>query len=282
MDLKYVEKLLSSLEEILQSLIPARELYSERLGTINSVCLELKRHILKAGFSDDIQEIYFFKKLKPRFYALLIFEVEFYNIISSSPNGTQQKMYDYYLREISYIDRVFSHKAFLYQYFLADEAALDRSYFLRSTMDHRLSEMQGIADGIVDEGFSTNQDYAIAKFMAFEKLREIILDKLASLDPTSGIELTARNPFKKKPLNWTDDKVNLVELAYGIYLMGSLNNGKASLADIVSLLEETLKIDLGYVYRKFVDISRRKSTSFTKYLDLMGLRVNSYIADGNR
>ena len=282
MDLKHVEKLLSNLEAILESLTPAGQLYSERLGTINSVCLELKRHILKTGFSDEIQEIYFFKKLKPRFYALLIFEVEFYNIISSSPKATQQKLYDYYLLELSYIDRVFSHKAFLYQYFLADEAALDRSYFLRSTMDHRLSVTDGITSESADDGFSTNQDYTIAKFMAFEKMREIIVNKLASIDPESGIKFTARNPFKKKPLNWTDDKVKLVELAYGIYLTGSLNNGKASLVDIVSLLEETLKIDLGYVYRKFVDISRRKSKSFTTYLDLMSLRVNSYIADGNR
>ncbi|RZJ88128.1 MAG: hypothetical protein EOO20_14415 [Chryseobacterium sp.] len=281
MDLKYVETLLSNLEEILESLTPATQLYSERLGTINSVCLELKTHVLKTGFSDDIQEIFFFKNLKPRFYAHLIFEVEFYNITSSSPKNTNQKLYDYYLLELSYIDRVFSHNAFLYQYFLAEEVALDKSYFLRSTVDNRLSATNGIANGSADEAFSTNQDYTVAKFMAFEKLRKIILDKLASLDPKSGIEFTGRNPFKKKSLNWTDDKVNLVELAYGIYLMGSLNNGKASLGDVVGMLEESLKIDLGYVYRKFVDISRRKSSSYTKYLDLMGMRINSYITEGH-
>jgi hypothetical protein len=134
--------------------------------------------------------------------------------------------------------------------------------------------------GVFDEGFSTNQDYNFAKFRALEKLQDYIIERIRLIyirpEPVIPDVLLSRGKLK-----WTDEKIKLVELAYGIFLSGSLNNGKLEIADVVHWLEQSLNIDLGVAYRKFISIGRRKNLSYTKYLDEMREKIESYIAEKN-
>jgi hypothetical protein len=76
--------------------------------------------------------------------------------------------------------------------------------------------------------------------------------------PDDGIEI-----------KWTGDVINVIELAYGLWLTGQINNGNASLNQIVRWLEKNLSVSIGIAQRKFSEISRRKRISITKYLDQM-------------
>jgi len=124
---------------------------------------------------------------------------------------------------------------------------------------------------ISDDVFSTPKDYLFAKFIALEKLRNLIIAKVDVLDGVIKKELSAK--LLSTSLCWTAGKTDLVELAYGIYL----NDGKAELKDIVLWLENSLSVNLGYIYRKFIDITRRKTLSYNHYLNEMISRINSHV-----
>jgi len=281
MDTKFVDELYYKLEGELIGLGNTTEFYPRRLAAISSALKELKEHILLEGFLTDWDEIMFFKFIKPRFYMLYIYEVEFFNLISGVPVGTDDMVRDYYISELSFIKRFYSLHSFLYDYYSREEEAMDNAFFLRRNLDALLPDVAGICViGICDDGFSTNQDYNFAKFRALEKLQDYILERIRLIyvrpEPVIPDTLLSRSKLK-----WTDEKIKLVELAYGIFLSGSLNNGKLEIADVVSWLEQSLGIDLGVAYRKFISIGRRKNLSYTKYLDEMRGKIESYIAEKN-
>ncbi|NDV79793.1 RteC domain-containing protein [Dysgonomonas sp. 511] len=57
-------------------------------------------------------------------------------------------------------------------------------------------------------------------------------------------------------LEWTDYKINLIELAYSI--SGSINNGNASMARIIRCLEFIFQVDLGNFYDTLGELNTRK------------------------
>ena len=221
------------------------------------------------GFSSPLEEIHFFKNIKPKFYSRRIFLVEQFNIISNIPEDTTTKILAYYKKEISFIRRYFNQNKLIYQYYLSDESALDAKYFLRN---NRLSTFPALNFPESE----TNGDYFFAKFLAFEELRRFLIDRMRIVEDECN-RLVMNKITSVTTQRWTDDKVNLVELAYGLYFMGSINNGNADILEIVALLEDSFKIELGGVYRSFVDISRRKTLSYTKYLDAMRNEISRHI-----
>jgi len=281
MDTKFVDALYYKLEGELIGLGNSIEFYPRRLAAISGALKELKGHVLDSGFLTDLDEVMFFKFIKPRFYMLYIYEVELFNLISGVPVGTDDMVRDYYISELSFIKRFYSLNSFLYDYYAREEEAMDNTFFLRRNLDALLPDVAGVGVvGIFDDGFSTNQDYNFAKFRALEKLQDYILERIRLIyvrpEPVIPDALLSRDKLK-----WTDEKIKLVELAYGIFLSGSLNNGKLEIADVVGWLEQSLGIDLGVAYRKFISIGRRKNLSYTKYLDEMREKIDGYIAEKN-
>lgn len=221
------------------------------------------------GFQSNLEEIEFFKRIKPKFYSKKIFLVEQFNIISNIPEETTIKILAYYKKEISFLRRYFNQNQFIYQYYRSAESALDEKYFLRNT---RVS----VFPALNFPEFETNGDYIFAKFLAYEELRRFLLGRIKTVENESN-SLLAKQITAVSAQMWTDEKVNLVELAYGLYFMGSINNGNADILEIVALLEDSFKIELGGVYRSFIDISRRKTLSYTKYLDAMRDKISNHI-----
>ena len=70
-----------------------------------------------------------------------------------------------------------------------------------------------------------------------------------------------QTPLKKdasKKLNWTADKINLVELIYALFFSKCINNGNVKIKEIIEIFEDIFSIDLGEYYRTYVEIKRRK------------------------
>lgn len=76
------------------------------------------------------------------------------------------------------------------------------------------------------------------------------------------------------PLQWTGNAIDLVELIYGIYEMGCINNGKMPLKQLAPLLYKIFGVESKDCYRFYVDIKRRKNESRTYFLDKMQERLN--------
>jgi len=283
MDNEFIDELYYKLEGELIGMGDSTEFYPRRLAAISGALKELKARVLLEGFLTDRDEVMFFKFIKPRFYMLYIHEVELFNLISGVPVGTDDMVRDYYISELSFIKRFYSLHSFLYDYYSREEEAMDNAFFLRRNLDSLLPDVAGICMiGIGDDGFSTNQDYNFAKFRALEKLQDYILERIRLIYVRPEPVLPADLLLVKGKLQWTDEKIKLVELAYGIFLSGSINGGKLEIADVVAWLERSLNIDLGVAYRKFISIGRRKNVSYTKYLDEMREKIVGYISEKDK
>jgi hypothetical protein len=232
-------------------------------------------YITKDPFKDKKEEVHFFKFIKPRFYAHYIFEVALYNLFTGKPRVDEEQLRAYYMDELRFIQRTFRQHAFLYQYHRLGATELDELYFVRG------EEIQSVLIPEVpklDNSFSTSGDYLFSKFKAYEMLQEYIAHELANIGKPEPMPFV-RSDKNNKPLKWTGDKVNLVEVIYAIHFTGQLNNGNADISQVIQFMEKHLQIDLSRAYRDFIDIRNRKVSSPTRYIDQMRESIHKRIDD---
>lgn len=229
------------------------------LPLITGVLNDIKKEVLEIGFENPEAEIYFFKHIKPAFYALQVYEADLFTIEMNRPVATAEMLRAYYEQELSYIFRLFRIHAFHYQYYKTNASILDAQYFTRHGEPSDIPILENFDP---NPGFSTPLDYLFSKFIAAERMQEYLLDQLNS---------TVR-PLKTKPgpiMRWTGEAINLVEVAYGFWLTGQLNDGNATITDIVLWLEEKLAVKIGVPNARWAQIGARTHSSPTKYLDRM-------------
>ena len=68
--------------------------------------------------------------------------------------------------------------------------------------------------------------------------------------------------------------IDLVELIYGIYVMGCINNGNMPLKQLAPLLYKIFGVDSKDCYRFYTDIKRRKNERRTYFIDRMQEKLN--------
>ena len=270
---KFIEKLsrqlADGLADIASKKLSAEKRLSASLQLIRILLHLLREQVLLQPFKDKPDEIYFFKNVKILFLSAKIFELERYNLEQNRPIATWEKLRTYYESELEIIRRFFRQYAYLYQYYRTGLTEMDELYFVRGV------EVPAVLIpefGEPDPEFSTCGDYLFAKFKAYEELQDYILEqiRLGSL----ASQLILPNGYQSKPLYWTGESINLVELGYGLFDSGQLNNGQAGVNDIFKWLEEHFNVSIGIPARRFVEIKRRKRLSRTRFLDNMRESVN--------
>ncbi|MEO3405484.1 RteC domain-containing protein [Mucilaginibacter sp. CAU 1740] len=273
-----IRKLLTQLTDGLadiagQQLTPEKRL-SNSLQHIRSLLSMLREQVQQKRFDDQNSEIHFFKEVKPKFLSAKIFALEQYNIEQSKPVGTWEKQLAFYQSELEIINRCFRHHAYMYQYYRIGLTELDKLYFLRGA---EVPSFFVPEFGEADPEFSTCGDYLFSKFNAYERLQEFILEQIRF--GTLASEIKQHGSYQSKPLSWTGESINLVELGYGLLDSGQLNNGNAGVNDIFKWLEEHFGVSIGIPARRFVEIKRRKRLSRTRFLDNLRESVNRKIEE---
>jgi hypothetical protein len=241
----------------------------ERLNTalkaVDQVISELKEFISQYQFKDDEEEIDFFKNIKPEILAFRIEEGLKYNLMINKPIGTIEIQLKYFEEELNARQSFFRMNNFHYQYYKNVFTSLDNNYFLRRSGPLPVP----IADiPEPDTEFSTPMSYLFSKFIAYEHMQYYILEQMALLKHPE-FTMLHQTTDHAMDLKWTGDSINVVELAYGLWLTGQLNNGNASLNQIVRWLETNLHVTIGIVQRRFTEIAKRKRLSITKFIDQM-------------
>lgn len=224
------------------------------------------REFLKGyTFITSQEEIEFFKYVKPEILSYRIEEGLRYNLTVNKPIGTTDIQLIYFEEELKALHSFFRMNAFYYQYYRNKFSELDSVFFLRNSGPLTVP----IADIIVppEAEFSTPMSYLFSKFIAYENAQYYILEQIAELQNPGGKKIAITN--EATDLKWTGDSINVVELAYGLWLTGQLNNGNASLNQIVRWLESNLHVSIGIIQRRFDEIGRRKRLSPTRYIDQM-------------
>ena len=275
---EFCEQLYTQLEGEIEQIAIAKPTPLKRLNA-SLICIrksltDLKDYIIHNPLVDQQKEIDFFKQIKPKFYCLHIYHLEKYNIETSIPAGDSETLKIFYRDELKAFGRFFQHISFLYQYYRLGATELDSLYFVRGleVQSVLLPEVQEL-----DPEFATSCDYLFSKIKAYEMLQEYVVKALKHLDPSGSYSPVEEQELPE--LKWTGDKVNLVEVIYGLYFTGQLNNGNTDISVIIRFMEKHMQIDLSRAYRDFLDIRNRKKTSPTRYIEQMGESIHKRIDD---
>jgi len=248
--------------------ISAGQKLSGKLNSIRNALQDIKIKIRSDPFHTQPEEIEFFKKWKPLFMGRYYYEQEQFKLDTQKPVSDNIELKNYYIRELSYIEQFTQKHQFFYQYFITDSTELDHFYFLRDAAPPNLIWTSPVD---YDRDFGTPGETLFARFICNNWLKEHILNSLLQLD--NGNSSSTGN------LNWTGEKQNLIEIAYGFWLTKQINNGNATLQQIVKWLENSLHTELGTVQKAFANIRARKRLSPTKYIDQLKEEILKKIED---
>ncbi len=269
---KFTEKLFTELEQELSvyaelGTLPVRKV-TGALHSIQTAFEKLKRFIADTAFKNQDDEIAFFKYEKPKFMAEHFFAMEIFTIETARPLNDTATLKAFYEQELKYIHRFLEQNKFLYSYYQFDLKELDHLLFVRGgkPVDIPVPDMVGL-----DPTFTTCCDMLWSKFMAFERLEQWLQNEISELNGSSGGSAAASQPAQSNApvgaLKWTGESINLVEIAYGIWLTGQLNNGQVSITEIVEFLEHVFRVRIGKAHRRWQGIANRKRLGYTKFLD---------------
>lgn len=238
------------------------QVLSAYLSLIREHIAVLRSKVLEVSFSTEVEEVWFFKVLKPKFLAEKIYRFEVYAVDMARPVGTVDMLRSFLEEELRQVQRFFSQYAFLYQYYRSGAVELDSLYFVRGAA---LPSGMVLEVGDTDPAFSTAMDYLFAKFMAFERLQVYLLEAIQR--PFPFVHDAPGAGRKRRELRWTGDSINAVELGFALHDTGQINEGKASLVEIFDWMADTLNIVIKKPHRRFDEIEARKIISKTDFTD---------------
>ena len=275
---QFVENLYTQMrEQLLQ--IEDTEMQSgisltNKLDVISENLKKLKAYVEEQNFTDPKDEIDFFKNDKPCFTSEYLYQLEIFTIDVSRPHTNIENLRAYYNQEIIFIKRFLERYKFLHAYYQFGMTELDHLLFIRRAESSGLH----LPDKFdLDPMFSTAADYIFGKFMALDRLSEFLQNELRNLE--RSVKETFSDDYKV--LIWTGESINLVELAYGIWLTGQINNGNASITEIINWLEVHFQIKIGKPHRRWQSIAVRKRVSFTKYIDELKVAMQKRLDEEN-
>lgn len=224
----------------------------------------LKTFFIKHKRLNKTEEIEFFRDIKPKFAAKLIYYNEIYSIETNKPLGSQKTIGKYYKAELLKLKVFFKKNQEFYRYYRTNNRCLDKKYFIRGKYDIKLTLDSFYFQA--DQRFSTSHDYKLAKIMANDLIKTNLESAIVKLE--NNTEQMQPSPLQSKNQKWTGSKVELIELIYALHTEGVFNNGASGLKEISSFFESVFEIDLGQFHRVFIEIRNRK-TERTKFLNTL-------------
>ncbi|NEW84780.1 MAG: hypothetical protein GZ094_20765 [Mariniphaga sp.] len=218
---------------------------------------ELKSQISDYSFKSETDEIQFFKETKPQISSKLMF----YNCIrkfeTSRPIGSEAVQKEFILEQLDMLKSFSDNNIDFYRYYRAQRTDLDKHYFLRSQPDIEMYFDSSYFER--DRRFCTGFDFKVATILANDMLCDYLnADLNKEYQPNIQQHGNAISP--KVNAKWTGSKVALIELIYAIQSSGCINNGKSDLKIMTSYIENLFNIDLGDIYRTFLEIRNRKGS----------------------
>ncbi len=259
--IRKLEKELSILEINSHCFIDSTE---KAIGLCNKVILKFRKMVLKNEFSNDTEEIYFFKHIKPKVFSKLIFYTEIFNIESNKPEADKKIQIRYLRDELKKHCQILKEDKTFYHYYKRGKTFSDHLYFLRGNSDHRI-HIDHIPNHL-DPDFSTGYDNTLAKIMASEQLIEYIGNEIKKLKVKQDKDLGMNFGFVSN-LYWTNTNVDALELVYALFFAKVINHGNASRIEIARAFEKMFNIKFKDIYGTFKEMrGRSEQISFLKHL----------------
>jgi hypothetical protein len=214
---------------------------------------ELFKWLKKHKFVSIEEEIYFFKDLKPIFISKLIYYKAILNIESNLPTSRKNKI-KFYEEELNAIQEYTNKNKKFYEYYRARASYKDTIYFLRSVEKNIIKRDCSLIN--YDLKLCTSHDYSMATMIANDILTNYLENKIEELESNN----TNIQIINQQPLNWTGNKIDLVELIYALHVSKKINHGNSDIKEIATTVGKMFNQDLEEnIYRWYIDIKNRKT-----------------------
>jgi tetracycline resistance element mobilization regulatory protein rteC len=118
----------------------------------------------------------------------------------------------------------------------------------------------------------------VSKALSFVRKMQKLL-ATSQVPPLSNPTDTPEKTIAVNPpaLQWTGNTLDLVELIYGLFEMGCINNGEIPLKELSAALYGLFGLKTKECYRYYSAIKLRKNASRTYFLDKMMVKLNEKI-----
>lgn len=242
--------------------------YIERYHAICTFCKDklfrYRQELIKQGFSDENEEIQFFKSEKPFLLGNYIYYETLLGLSLEYPNGNPPK--PYLQRKISQANRFLALHADFVLYTTLKKEDLDELYFLRK--NRNLLNPKNIFLIELDPDFCTSHDLLAANVFAHQQLQKTLYKMM-------NATRSEENPTHDPILHWTASKVALTELGFGLYYSGAINNGNTPLKSVMDALEQITGVSLNDYHHTSIRFRNRNNP--TKFLDEIKDALNTWI-----
>jgi len=248
-----IEQIEASDDNILKKSLAGSQILAEAFS-------RLKIFIFTYTFKDEVEEITFFKDIKPKFCYRLIYYRKIFNIEMNKPLAGVDAQKEYLNKELNAINEYTTKRLDFIRYYRSGSTHLDSLYFLRGKM-HTEQYLETFYYEL-DPIFCTNCDFKVAKILANDMLSAYLMQEVELLDNnTSKLSPSSFPPIK---LTWKGTKTELMEQLYAWDSMGSF--GDVPLTQLSDYIQNVFNIQLdNNLSRAFSDMKIR--TVPTPFID---------------
>jgi hypothetical protein len=245
---------------------------SKVISLIEEKSKELFKWLKKHKFNSVEEEIYFFKDLKPIFISKLIYYKTIPNIESNVPTSKKNKI-KFYEEELNTIQEYTNKNKKFYEYYRARASYKDSAYFLRSVEKNIIKRDCSLIN--YDLKLCTSHDYSMAIMIANDLLTNYLENKIEEIENNN----TNTQIINQQPLNWTGNKIDLVELIYALHLSKKINNGNSDIKELATNFGKMFNQDLEEnVYRWYIDIKNRKTVR-SKFINQLSESLENHLLE---
>jgi hypothetical protein len=241
---------------------------------LQDLLANMKRHVGEHNFTNENEEIEFFRIIKPQILGKLIYYNKVYRIETSCPVNGGKMYYKYFSAELQHLKNEYKEhicNSDFYRYYRAGRTDRDHDFFKLGKINLNTGLNSFIFE--VDTQFSTYYDYKVSRIIANELLYNYLIIKI---NPVDKPDMALKNGESTKDIFWTESKNALIELIYALYVSGAISNGKTGIRKISSAFQILFRTQLGDIHHAFHRMKDRANNR-TLFLDQLRTSLEEYM-----
>ena len=235
---------------------------------------DMKKRVLDHHFTEENEEIEFFRIIKPQILGKLIYYNKVYRIETSCPVNSGKMYYKYFSCELQQLKNEYKEhicNSEFYRYYRSGRTDRDHDFFKLGKINLNTGLNSFIFE--VDTQFSTYYDYKVSRIIADELLYNYLILKI---NPVDKPDMVLQNAESIKDVFWTESKNAVIELIYALYASGAISNGKVGIRKISLIFQLLFRVQLGDIHHAFHRMKDRAGNR-TLFLDQLKSSLEHYM-----
>lgn len=241
---------------------------------LNKMLCTIKAKVIRDNFTNEQQEIDFFKNIKPQVLGKLIYYNKVFRIETSCPVNNGRIHQNYFENQLKILKSEYKESISIedfYRYYRAGRTDRDHTYFRLGKINYHDGLKSGVFE--IDLSFSTYYDNKVAHIIANELLYTYLLTKI---NPDENPDMILINGDASKDISWTNSQNALIELIYAIYASNSISYGKIGIRKLALIFQVLFRTPLNDIHHAFHRMKTRAG-SRTAFLDQLKISLEEYM-----